>query len=195
MAQMRESSPPLSAIGARVSPVLVCTARDAVSWSSLHSTILCSQADSLCSCHMWFWMSGCSFLSHFLNIHRSSVPTVLFGCYMASVTRNCWYFGAYPVYTIHPCTSLQHHFMQSHIHRVRICLAVTSHLHFWQTDWDLLHATAVTQEWNGCQNKSQHRKVTLEKKILLLLLQGLKSMTIHSQVQHSTSELSQPPKI
>ena len=37
------------------------------------------------------------------------------------------------------------HFMQSNIRKVYACLAVTCHLHFWQDDWDLLQATAVTQ--------------------------------------------------
>ena len=54
--------------------------------------------------------------------------------------------------------------MQSHISKVHTCLAVTCHQHFWQNDWDLLCATAVTREWNRCRNKSQHRKLTLEKK-------------------------------
>ena len=36
-------------------------------------------------------------------------------------------------------------------------LAVTCHLHFWQSDRDLLRATAVTRGWNGYRNKSQHR--------------------------------------
>ena len=58
------------------------------------------------------------------------------------------------------------HIMQSHIRKVYACLAVTCHLHFWQNDQDLLHATAVTLEWNGYRNKSQHRKSTLEKKTL-----------------------------
>ena len=35
---------------------------------------------------------------------------------------------------------------------------------------NILHATAVTWGWNGYQNKSQHRKLTLQKKIILLLL-------------------------
>ena len=34
--------------------------------------------------------------------------------------------------------------MQSHIRKVYACLAVTCHLHFWQNDRGLLHATAVT---------------------------------------------------
>ena len=29
------------------------------------------------------------------------------------------------------------------------CFVVTCHLHFWQNDWGLLCATAVTQGWNG----------------------------------------------
>ena len=67
--------------------------------------------------------------------------------------------------------------MQSHIRKVYVCLAVTRHLHFWQNDRDLLRATVVTRGWNGYRNKSQHRKSTLEKKILLLLLLGLEPVT------------------
>ena len=60
-------------------------------------------------------------------------------------------------------------------------LAVTCHLHFWQNDQDLLRATAVTRGWNGYRNKSQHRKLTLEKKILLQLLLGLEPGTFRSR--------------
>ena len=63
-----------------------------------------------------------------------------------------------------PCNHAPCHFMQSHIRMVYACLAVTNHLHFWQNDRGLLHATVVTQGWNRCRNKSQHRKLTLEKK-------------------------------
>ena len=86
------------------------------------------------------------------------------------------------------CTPYKHvpcHFMQSHIHKVHACLAVTCHLHFWQNDRDLLHATAVTRGWNGYRNMSQHRKLTLEKKILPPFLQGFEPMTFQSRVQHS----------
>ena len=37
-----------------------------------------------------------------------------------------------------------------------LCLAVTCHIHFWQNDWDLLHATAVTEGWNRCRNKGPY---------------------------------------
>ena len=73
-------------------------------------------------------------------------------------------------------------FVQSHLLRIRVCLAVTCHLHFWHNDQDLLCATAVTREWNGYWNKSQHRKFTPEKKILLPLLQGFKPSTFRSWV-------------
>ena len=52
------------------------------------------------------------------------------------------------------------------IRKVYACLAVTCHLHFWQNDLDFLRATVVTRGWNGYRNKSQHRKSTLENKIL-----------------------------
>ena len=86
------------------------------------------------------------------------------------------------------CTPYNHvpyHFMQSHICKVYAYLAVTCHLHFWQNDRGLLHATAVTWGWNGYRNKSQHRKLTLEKKILPPLLQGFKPATFRSQAWHS----------
>ena len=38
-------------------------------------------------------------------------------------------------------------------------LTVTCHLHFWQHDWDLLCATAVTWGWNGYRNKELAQKV------------------------------------
>ena len=100
---------------------------------------------------------------------------------MAGATWNCCCLGTFCVHH----TPMHHDFMQSHIHKVHACLAITCHLHFSQTDQDLLHATAVTQGWNGYQNKSQHRKLTLEKKILLPLLQGFEPTTFWSWVQHS----------
>ena len=83
------------------------------------------------------------------------------------------------------CTPYNHapcHFMQRHICQVYAWLAVTCPLHFWQNDQAILHATAVKQGWNVYQNKSQHRKSTQEKNVLLLLLLGFKPMTFHSRV-------------
>ena len=65
------------------------------------------------------------------------------------------------------------------------CLAVTWHLHFWQNDRDFLRATVVTRGWNGYRNKSQHRKSTLEKKILPPFQQGFEPATFQSRVWRS----------
>ena len=65
------------------------------------------------------------------------------------------------------------------------CLAVTCHLHFWQNDRDYLRATAVTRGWNGYRNKSQHRKSTLENKILPPFQQGFEPATFQSRVRRS----------
>ena len=64
-------------------------------------------------------------------------------------------------------------------------LAVTYHLHFWQNDRDFLRATVVTRGWNGYRNKSQHRKSTLEKKILPPFQQGFEPATFQSRVRCS----------
>ena len=119
------------------------------------------------------------FIVRIINIHGSGALIALFGC------CKCCRFGAGSVYTIEPCTRLQCHFIQSHIGRVYVCLGVTCHLHFWQNDRDLVRATAVTRGWNGYWNKSQHRKLTLEKKILPPLLPGLEPGTFRSQVRRS----------
>ena len=59
----------------------------------------------------------------------------------------CCRHGTGSGHTIQSCTSLQCHFIQSHICRVHVLLALTSPLHFWQNDWDLLflRASAVTR--------------------------------------------------
>ena len=75
--------------------------------------------------------------------------------------------------------------MQSHIRKMYACLAVTCHLRFWQNDRGLLCATTVTRGWNGYRNKSQHRKLTLEKKILPPLQQGFEPATFQSRVRRS----------
>ena len=75
--------------------------------------------------------------------------------------------------------------IQSHVGRVYVCLAVTCHPHFWQNGRDLLRATAIIREWNGYRNKSQHRKLTLEKKIIPSLLPGLEPGTFRSRVRRS----------
>ena len=74
------------------------------------------------------------------------------------------------------------------------CLAVTCHLHFWQNDRDFLRATVVTRGWNGYRNKSQHRKSTLEKKILPPFQQGFEPATFQSRVRRSNHWAIPAPK-
>ena len=82
-------------------------------------------------------------------------------------------------------TSAEARFNKIHIRKVYACLAVTCHLHFWQNDRDFLRATVVTRGWNGYRNKSQHRKSTLEKKILPPFQQGFEPATFQSRVRCS----------
>ena len=78
-----------------------------------------------------------SFITRFLNIHRRGVLTVLTWL----VPRETAAISAQIL-----CTPYNHapcHFMQSHICKVYVCLAVTCHLHFWRHDRGLLRATVV----------------------------------------------------
>ena len=52
----------------------------------------------------------------------------------------------------------------------------------------------VPRGLNGYRNKSHHRKLTLEKKILPPALPGLEPETFRSRVYRSTTELSSLPK-
>ena len=127
--------------------------------------------------HEWI-----AFYSAILNIHRSGVLTALAWLVpQESAARESQSRRVLCTpYNYAPC-----HFMQSHICKVYACLAVTCHLRFWQDDQGLLHATAVTRGWNGYRNKSQHRKLTLENKILLPLQQGFEPATFRSWVRCS----------
>ena len=99
------------------------------------------------------------------------------------VPRETAAFSARSVYTIQPCTILRL-FMHilSHIHREYTRLVVTCHPHFRQNGGDLLRVTAVTRRWNGYRNKSQDRKLTLEKKIIPPLVPGIEPETSRSRV-------------
>ena len=100
--------------------------------------------------------------STFLNIHQ--MVTEMFSCRHGWCQVKTAYLGACSVYTLQLCTNLQCHFIQTHIHMVHVCLAVTFHLYFWLNDQDLLHATAVTQGWNGYWNNNQQRKLAWRRK-------------------------------
>ena len=90
-------------------------------------------------------------------------------------------------------TNAEARFNKSHIRKVYACLAVTCYLHFWQNDQDFLRATVLTRGWNGYRNKSQHRKLTLEKKILPPFQQGFEPATFNHESGTLTTELSPPP--
>ena len=86
-----------------------------------------------------------------MNIHRSGVLSALAWLVPQETAAVSVHVLCTP-YNCAPC-----YFMQSHIHKVYACLAVTCHLRFWQNDRDFLHATAITQGWNGYQNKSAQK--------------------------------------
>ena len=91
-------------------------------------------------------------------------------------------------------TNAEARFNKIHIRKVYACLAVTCHLHFWQNDRDFLRATVVTRGWNGYRNKSQHRKSTVEKKILPPFQQGFEPSTFQSRVRCSNHWAIPAPK-
>ena len=51
-----------------------------------------------------------------------------------------------------------------------------------------VHDIAVTWGWNGHRIKSQHTKLTMERKILLPLLLGFELATFGSRVRHSNQQ-------
>ena len=142
----------------------------------LYSTILRFRADSLRS-HV-ILQERIAFYSAFLNIHRSGILKCWHGWYHKKLLPSRRVLCT--PYNYAPC-----HFMQSHIRKVYACLAVTCHLRFWQNGRGLLRATAVTRGWNGYRNQSQHRKSTLDKKILSPLQQGFEPATFRSRVRRS----------
>ena len=141
-----------------------------------YSAVISFWADPLRSGHMCVWMSDCSFTQHIWNIHWTGYSPVwlLHSWYDMELLPSRHKFCGH---TIQPCASLHRvMFISSHIHRAHLCLAVNCHLHFWQNDWDLLHANVVTQGWNWYQTD------TLEKKIIPPPQPGLKPKTFWSRV-------------
>ena len=74
-----------------------------------------------------------------------------------------------------------------------VTLCETTSVRVIRCDGDLLRATAVTRGCNGCRNKSQHIKLTQEKKILPPPLWGLEPATFRSRVLRATAEISPIP--
>ena len=90
-----------------------------------------------------------TFHSEFLNIHQSGVLSTVWlsdWCHK-KLQPSCTPYNQAPVYS---------HYIWRYVCRVDVCFTLTCHLHFWQNDGDL-HATAVTQGWNGYWNKSAQK--------------------------------------
>ena len=129
-----------------------------IMWPVLCETAAVS-AQVLCSPH-----HTTSLQYHFIQscVHKFCVHHIIQPVCSITLFR-----AAYVLCSPHHTTSLQYHFIQSCVRRMHWCAAVTCRPNFWQNGWNLLHVTAVTQVWNRYCNKSWHRKLTLEKKILL----------------------------
>ena len=147
-------------------------------WLLFYSAILRSRADSLRShviLHEWlafiarFWIS-----TEVVYLQRWHG-----WCHMKLLPSR----GKFCVHhtTMHHVTSCK----ATYVRCIRELQPATCNRHFWQNDRDLLRATAVTRGWNGYRNKSQHRKLTLENKILPPLLQGFEPATFQSRVRRS----------
>ena len=101
--------------------------------------------------HRMFWIS-------------TEVVTALFSCYMAGATWNCCHLSTM---TIQQYTRLQCHFIQSHISRVHVFSCNLPHALL--SDWPESFAfycgnTGVERFFYEYWNKSQHNKLTLQKK-------------------------------
>ena len=123
--------------------------------------LLYSPADSPHSCCMQIWMNVYSLFSAcFEYIHQSGVLTQL-QHYLVVMWLVLHETAAISAHIL--CTPYNHVPVYSVTLFKAMCACVFSCiLYFWQNDLDLLHVTVVTLGWNRYQNKSVHRKLTLE---------------------------------
>ena len=146
----------------------------------LYSAILRSLEQTHCA-RMWFYMSDWP-CSTFLFCFEYPPKWCTYSAGMAGATWNCSCLGASPVSTIQPCTMS----LQAKPHTYGVCVFSCNLPPVLLAEWrDLLRATMVTRRWNGYRNKSQHKKSTLEKKILQPLQQGFEPATFQSRVRRS----------
>ena len=105
---------------------------------------------------------------------------------MAGVTWNCCRLGARTVYTIQPCTSLQCHFIQSHNYMQGACVFSCNLPQALLAEWPGSFTCYYLNTGEKMDTKiSQHRKLTLEKKILPPHFRELEPETIQPYVWHS----------
>ena len=113
-------------------------------WSLLYSAILLLRSFA-CD---WEWVTVSFQLGALYNTHRNGVLTDSAG----SLLHGWCHVKTAAVWAVHvlstPCTSLQYHFIRSHVYTVHVCLTVTCHLHL-LAEWPGSFAW-----WNGQQNES-----------------------------------------
>ena len=110
----------------------------------------------------------------------------LFSC--LKLIGNCCLFDTRSVYTIQPCT-MSHQFIQNHMRRVHVCYAVIRTYIFGRMTgiFSFIWYCSNKGGGNGYWNKSQHRKLTMEKKIGCCVLSV--SVFIWLCVVHSNSHV------
>ena len=123
--------------------------------------------------HKWL-----AFYSTFLNIHLSGVLT-------AHTT----------MHYVTSCKATYVRYMHLYLYKSRLYKSSQNSalLAEWPGSFTCFCGNTGVEAWNGYQNTSQHRKLTLEKNILPLLLQGFKPATFQSWVTTLTTELSPLP--
>ena len=133
----------------------------------------------------WLHLFFLSFYSSFFNIQRSGVLAAQLACYMTGATWNCCRLGARYVYTIQPCTSFQCHYIKK-IHRYDACefSCYLSPTLFAEWPGSFTYYGGNTG-WNEYRNNSQHRTLTLKRRILPPLLSGFEHGTFRSRVRCS----------
>ena len=86
-----------------------------------------------------------------VNMHRSGVLTVLFGCYTAGATRSCCRLGAHSIYIIQPRASLHSHFFRSHMRSVQVrqfsCSLLSALLAEWPWSFTCYCSTVMYDGW------------------------------------------------
>ena len=129
-----------------------------------------------------------SFYRVFLSIHRSGVLTAL----TWPVPYETAAVSARSVYTIQPCTMSLHAKPRASCTCVFSCNLPPALLAEWPGSFTCYRGNTG---WNGDRSKSQHRKLTLAKKILPPLLQGLEPGTFQSRAPPISSRWRMPDVI
>ena len=91
-------------------------------------------------------------------------------CSLMSFMRTHFRIGSHTM--TGPQQSAHSNFIGSRVHAH---IGVTCHLHFWLNDWGLLHATAVTQGWNGHRIRVRTQSWLWRRKVSCRLCQALNS--------------------